>query len=98
MEIKPISVRVKDSYDIALTNRGSTGLSIQWEISDGNIATVTRSESTPLRKIRPGDSIQTTYTIQFHETGRVKINFYESRIWDDSFPKTTLAQLEFNVS
>ena len=86
-----------DTHDLILTNQGSTGFSIQWEISNQDIASVERLENILPENLQAGSPIQTKYRIHFQKRGEVRIDFCETRVWDDTIPKNILAQFLFIV-
>ena len=77
MAKNPIVKYVGDTHELILDNHGSSGMSIQWEIKEDQIATVQRLENIPPENPTPGAPIQTVYKIEFQKKGKVNIHFFK---------------------
>ncbi|OJJ15405.1 hypothetical protein BKI52_38985 [marine bacterium AO1-C] len=97
MTTQPISKKAGETHELVLANRGSTGLTIQWEVSNEGLATVERLDNIVVEEEKPGDAIQTRYCIHLLKAGEVTVHFYQTQLWDDDFPPITLARLTFVV-
>lgn len=92
-----ISINKKDHYDLHLSHMGSSGFTIQWSISNEDIANVEHVENPIHADLKPGDSIASQYRVHFKKKGKVRIEFYESRIWEENGLKNTLEVILFIV-
>ncbi len=97
MKTDEIIKHVGETFELVLKNHGSSGLSIQWELSNEAVATIERLENISSINLQAGSPIESKYCIRFIKEGEVVIHFYETRVWEDDFPKRTLERFKFRV-
>ena len=95
--MKVIDKKVGESFEIALDNRGSAGLSMLYKLDAEDIVSVDRLESLKTDTIKPGDPVKAIFKIQAQKKGRVKIIFYETQIWNKDFEHLPVMELTVNV-
>ncbi len=97
MKTDEIIRHVGQTFEVVLENNGGSGFSIQWEMNNEDIAKVERLENISPTNQQAGSPIETKYCIRFMKKGEVNVHFYETRVWEDNFPKKTLKSFRFRV-
>ncbi len=85
METITVKKRVGETFEITLPGRGAVGLSLQFKIDDDRIVSVSKVEKAATEALRPGDSMDITFSVHVKEKGTTNILFYETRLWDIAF-------------
>ncbi len=98
MEVQKINLKIGESKDILLQNRGASGLSLLYECDshDHDIVSVECIETSP-KKLSPGSPNTVLYRLQSKKKGNAHILFYETRSWDEEFQRIPILRIELKV-
>ena len=84
MESLSKKIKLGESFEVALENRGTSGLTLDYSLTAPNIVKVEKKNQV-YEYSKVGNPLLVTYLITGIGKGKTQINFFETQTWDKDF-------------